>query len=121
MTQTKTTKINTENNKYRDRRGDNNALLQKVQTKIETKLDRNKYKRPTVIHENLTRDNVAKVITTETQINKDRKPEDRIKQVIRKTEDGTNNNLFRNIKNKYLLKLIFNYLKKKEIIVYNKI
>ena len=123
MIKTKTTKINTENNKYRDRRGDNNALLQKVQTKIETKLDRNKYKRPTVIHENLTRDNVAKVITTETQINKDRKPEDRIRQVIRKTEDGTNNNLFRNIKNKYLLKLIFNYLKKKKllyIIRYNK-
>ena len=123
MIKTKTTKINTENNKYRDRRGDNNALLQKVQTKIETKIDTNKYKRPTVIHENRTRDNFAKVITTETQINKDRKPEDRIRQVIRKTEDGTNNNLFRNIKNKYLLKLIFNYLKKEKllnIIRYNK-
>ena len=44
-------KTNTGKNIYRDRKGDNNILVQKIQTKIKAKIDASKYKRPTIIHE----------------------------------------------------------------------
>ena len=105
MIQTKITKTNTKINKYRDTRGDNDVLKQKVQTKIETKIDKSKYKITPVIHENPNNYRTTKV--------------------LKKTEEADINdvNLFRNIKNKYLLKQISNYLQKEKflnIIKYNK-
>ena len=105
MIQTKITKTNTKNNKYRDRRGDNDVLKQKIQTKIETKIDKSKYKITPVIHKNPNHYRTTKVL---------KKPEE---------ADINDFNLFRNIKNKYLLKQISNYLQKEKIlniIKYNK-
>ena len=105
MIQTKITKTNTKNNKYRDRRGDNDVLKQKVQIKIETKIDKSKYKITPVIHESPNNYRTTKM--------------------LKKTEEADINdfNLFRNFKNKYLLKQLFNYLQKEKllnIIRYNK-
>ena len=49
------TNVNTEINKYRDKKGVNNALKQKEKTKLEKKIDINKSKRPIAFNENQTK------------------------------------------------------------------
>jgi len=87
-----------------------NALKQKEKTKLERKKDINEYKRPIVINKSQinTKPIQARVNAT---------------KVLKNNKDSNNNNLLRNIKSKYLLMEIFNYLKQEKslnIIRYNK-
>ena len=78
-----------------------NAEIKKEEkTKLEKKIDMSKYKRPTIIHENH--------IST---------------MLIQDRDNSNNNNLLKNIKNKYLLKQMLDFLQKEKllnIIRYNK-
>ena len=83
ITQTQTTKIKTEVNKYVDRRGNKNEVLKNIVTKTQPKIDINKYKRIDREEDKQTKtettqdgEYVIKVTTTRTQIGKYARPQE---------------------------------------------